>query len=399
MALAECDKTADNFQNVHQICRLCLSEEFLEDIHKDENLQQWICDFLSITVSTEDGLTQSVCDICRIRLSEFHQFRLRCQEVQTILQSTGEDQNDNVDEPTLMENGSQGFIEHMCTYCGKAFEVSSHLTKHMEMHENSDRGNSDKLVPTEDELQEVINQLYERTDFTITKQSQIVEQQAAMGSSHENGQENEKHFGYEQTICIDESDDYSEASVASRRNEPSTIYQTEDFDSRTNEPHEFLTDGAQTITIDEIEYNQSTRCNICNKEFQCKRKLRGHIVVVHGPKKQQCYVCKVKFALRSSLLRHLTSKQHLSKVQEIHPTEALPEEICTTDDVDNDFVCTKCDRTFGRACYLTSHMKIHFGKNANKFTMATNDGKVVPEEQQQADVQQPVPVIYVDDDL
>lgn len=191
----------------------------------------------------------------------------------------------------------------------------------MEMHENSDRGNSDKLVPTEDELQEVINQLYERTDFTITKQSQIVEQQADMGSSHENGnyslnefqvtpfhsdlsygdvrgQENEKHFGYEQTICIEESDDYSEASVASRRNEPSTIYQTEDFDSGTNEPYELLTDGAQTITIDDIEYNQSTRCNICNKEFQCKRKLRGHIVVVHGPKKQQCYVCKVKFALR-----------------------------------------------------------------------------------------------------
>lgn len=36
-----------------QICRLCMSEESLEDVFKDEQLREWIWEFLAIKVLAE----------------------------------------------------------------------------------------------------------------------------------------------------------------------------------------------------------------------------------------------------------------------------------------------------------------------------------------------------------
>lgn len=70
-----------------QGCRLCLSHELLEDVfvHKDLNLQ--ISAHLSIEISENDTLSRLICLICRTRLQEFHEFQLRCLEVQDVLRS------------------------------------------------------------------------------------------------------------------------------------------------------------------------------------------------------------------------------------------------------------------------------------------------------------------------
>lgn len=391
------DPTDENFQSVYQTCRLCMSEEFLEDISKEEDLQEWIFEYLSIKVTIVDGMTHNVCDICRLRLSEFHQFRIRCQEVQTILQAVAPNQNGKVNESMLKESGFQGLIEHVCTHCGQSFEMGSHLTKHLEMHEISDRDNLDGIVPTEDELQEVINQLYGKTDITITKKCKIIDQEIQWKTSHGNyshtiyeGQEipfqqnlvsvdlsygeiqnngNEE----EQSICIVDADNNT-AGPAVSREQPSSLNQIETFVKSTIKSQKVS--DSDTYVYGDMGSNQC--CTICSKEFQCRRKLRAHISVVHGPKKQRCYVCDVKFTLRSNLLRHLTSQQHLNNMRNVQSTMS-PEEIATTDAADNSFKCTKCERTFSRACYLRSHMKLHLGK---KTPMAKKDRKRVKEEKQ-----------------
>lgn len=40
----------------NQICRLCLSEESLESVFKEEGLHKWISDFLSIVVRDNSSL-------------------------------------------------------------------------------------------------------------------------------------------------------------------------------------------------------------------------------------------------------------------------------------------------------------------------------------------------------
>ena len=41
-------------KNTYQICRLCLSEDSLDDVFKEEELHQWIAEYLSITVNARN---------------------------------------------------------------------------------------------------------------------------------------------------------------------------------------------------------------------------------------------------------------------------------------------------------------------------------------------------------
>lgn len=39
-----------DYRNPYEVCRLCLSEEALNDVFDEEGLHQWISDYLSIMV-------------------------------------------------------------------------------------------------------------------------------------------------------------------------------------------------------------------------------------------------------------------------------------------------------------------------------------------------------------
>lgn len=74
-------------QNFQKVCRLCLSEESLEDIFEQNDLTVWISDLLSIVVSQSDRISHWICVLCRIRIQEFREYQSRCLEVQEVLLS------------------------------------------------------------------------------------------------------------------------------------------------------------------------------------------------------------------------------------------------------------------------------------------------------------------------
>nr|XP_029724081.1 hypermethylated in cancer 2 protein-like [Aedes albopictus] len=74
-------------QNFQKVCRLCLSEESLEDIFEQNDLSILISDLLSIVVSESDKMSHWICVLCRIRMQEFRDYQSQCMEVQEVLLS------------------------------------------------------------------------------------------------------------------------------------------------------------------------------------------------------------------------------------------------------------------------------------------------------------------------
>ncbi|XP_001658769.2 zinc finger protein 34 [Aedes aegypti] len=105
-------------QSLQKVCRLCLSEESLEDIFHQNGLSGWISELLSIVVSQSDRISHWICVLCRIRMQEFRDYQTRCWEVQEVLMNeiaTNDDeigtfplniQKDEISVDDLFEVGS-----------------------------------------------------------------------------------------------------------------------------------------------------------------------------------------------------------------------------------------------------------------------------------------------------
>lgn len=154
--------------SVPKVCRLCLSEELLENLYDRMDLCAWISDLLSIMVSQSDNLSPWICVLCRLRLQDFYEYRLSCMEVQEVLEngfnviedennSLSEDPNDTSSDIILMtpvsdtsqeqpnenkllvsetkriyKGGYKGRHE-TCTICGKTIQ-RLRLEDHLNMH-------------------------------------------------------------------------------------------------------------------------------------------------------------------------------------------------------------------------------------------------------------------------
>nr|XP_029724071.1 uncharacterized protein LOC115264477 isoform X1 [Aedes albopictus] len=143
MELPEIKEEIESYECCGLICRLCLSEESLEDVFKDGFFHEWISDFLSIKITTNDRLSQAICAICRIRLTEFHQYRIRCHEVQGVLQALadGTSVGTNVALPVDPNavNQLQPIVEkkdplNQCEFCQKVFKDETELKNHKSIH-------------------------------------------------------------------------------------------------------------------------------------------------------------------------------------------------------------------------------------------------------------------------
>nr|XP_029724066.1 myoneurin-like isoform X2 [Aedes albopictus] len=89
-----------------QVCRLCMSEEYLEDIFNQGELHSYITELLSIKITQNDSISQSICAECKIRLNEFREYRLQCLDVQNVLWNERAVINDvqNSPEESALEN-------------------------------------------------------------------------------------------------------------------------------------------------------------------------------------------------------------------------------------------------------------------------------------------------------
>ncbi|XP_062548638.1 zinc finger protein ZFP2-like [Armigeres subalbatus] len=143
----------EGYKGAHEICRLCLSEDLLDDIFAEDGLHQCILDLLLITVSADDRMSQAICAMCRLRLTEFHQYRMRCHEVQEALKSMIV--SDVVEEHTVPidgdkvpkhkkssiakkgRRGKQRPIQRQCEVCNAVFETQHQISAHRRKHRDN----------------------------------------------------------------------------------------------------------------------------------------------------------------------------------------------------------------------------------------------------------------------
>ncbi|XP_029724083.2 zinc finger protein 708 [Aedes albopictus] len=140
----------------NSLCRLCLSEETLTSSLRDENCYRWISDYLSIQVNSNDQMSQAICAICHLKLAEFHEFRIRCLEVQEVLQTRNETRSSQSTTEEVLEvlqikcekPSDQSTTEEVqeilqtknekpilkCEKCSRLFTSKKRLWNHMEWH-------------------------------------------------------------------------------------------------------------------------------------------------------------------------------------------------------------------------------------------------------------------------
>ncbi|XP_029726992.1 zinc finger protein Xfin isoform X2 [Aedes albopictus] len=323
-------------KNPYPVCRLCLSEGELADVFDEEGLNQLVLDLLSITVYLDDPISQSVCGVCRIRIFEFYQFRTRCQEVQTVLQSwlqsTIQQEATNLEQvkrnqsseicnaetnPLQCEVCQKLFKKrkllichrnihrprkHTCTICSKLFARRQQLLRHMTLVHPKEPGTTDNTIfESREEIVAVIN---------VSEQKQQTK--------------------YNAEAQNEESLQDTKGGVTS-----------EIYYEPTSSSH--AADGKGM----NIERNE-LQCDICFKMFKLRQTMRAHRKNIHGIKNLICPICERPFALRFSLERHILSHQSVEERQRSAP------------DIARSFKCVTCDKTFkGNSGLLQHQKKVH----------------------------------------
>nr|XP_019551300.2 zinc finger protein 157-like [Aedes albopictus] len=134
------------FEEPNNLCRLCLSEESLVSIFVEESCYQWILDYLSIQISVGDGMSQTICALCRLKLAEFHQFRNRCREVQgVLLNKLKKAHKQSAIDAKRKPKSPKKSKTIQCSDCLKAFKSKKDLCDHARCHRKNNRANAKQL--------------------------------------------------------------------------------------------------------------------------------------------------------------------------------------------------------------------------------------------------------------
>nr|XP_029708942.1 zinc finger protein 2 homolog isoform X1 [Aedes albopictus]XP_029708943.1 zinc finger protein 2 homolog isoform X1 [Aedes albopictus] len=393
-----------DFDDKPHICRLCLSEESLENVFEAEGIQQWISDFLSIMITTEDRMSQSICAICRIRLADFHDFRERCHKVQSLLIAEIPERRQDSDlanplppsTPSIqcqvchkvfttkrqrkdhMRNHNS---EHICKRCGQCFVKRRDLEKHRKTHKIETREKQENLKSNERELTVV--------QVRQTNTEPLEEVHYLGAAPHNTTDGNEQQFGVEDIIVVeevklevhgddggvpcelDETSALSEidknqllnqssitteeiiiaTSVQNQKDVQKNVQQKDIVDSGENSSMTEEADAnhgnSTTSTSNHIQESDGAKqfqCDVCNKVFSVKKKLLDHKRQTHGPKNFSCPICDKAFRLQYLMENHKLT----------HQPKTRP------------FECDECHCTFTGSFSLQKHKKYKHGPKKYK---------------------------------
>ncbi|XP_021697437.1 zinc finger protein 836 [Aedes aegypti] len=329
---------------LQQICRLCLSEESLEDVFAEKGLHQLLLEFLSVQVSNEDQLSHSICTICRLRIIEFHQFWTRCQEVQEVLQSMVQNLSVGMEQGLTTESVDK---KHM------PFEPREIKTESCEEEHGFvvaiDQAEVD--LKSRAETQGTIEN-YSHDQLGLLVLSDCTE------LSHDNERDHQrvssKEAENEQLMYI--KDEIHIESVK--------IEYLENDAGRTDICKGELKSGTIALETSQITQNgeeasivQAEQCNLCNKVFKNRQQLKSHIRTVHGPKKHNCNVCGLSFPYPRRLKRHQLTQQHLEKLA--NGDDAVTSQAKAKEALQ----CKECNKSFRNRRLLKAHLIIHGSKN------------------------------------
>lgn len=367
--------------SVHEMCRLCLSEECLDDIFKEEGLQRWIKEFLSIKVLTSDHMSRNICTICRIRLIEFHQFRVRCQEVQTLLQTM----NQNVHNGDGIEPRYLSTREQPRKDCGKAYAIRQHLDNPMKIHAKSnnenqkttkDENNLDLLV----KLREVKTEIFDDVRLSNGAQEQmnkfnsetILQHLNELRETRSNAQDDTS--GKDQSVGIEDMIDIDEVKIEVRTDD--------DVEFKSlHIPTQSSVDNCQVINKNQLISgipSISMQCKTCLTISRTKEQHHN----THESKSYECNMCKDSFTNPQVLSRQeiITKRYKFLQENPLHkkiPTEEkcgkieTNKEHCTTDIVE--YSCSECNKVFNRHSSLSNHMKTHKSSFSKEETIDLED--------------------------
>lgn len=353
-----------------QICRLCMSEESLEDVFKDEQLREWIWEFLAIKISIDDCMSQVICTICRIRLTEFHQFRTGCHEVQEVLQALIPDrlngfdadapvqpiknQNDSPircevcrmvfkDEKQLMAHKRTHETErYLCTICQKSFETRVYLNDHLEIHTTkcSENQQNTQVKAEQDENIEL------QGSGSTSKDGKVVSSFLVQSESTDVNSEPK-----EAPLCLDSFGERPEA-------EGPSPFQDDEID---NDPLGI----EDCIVVEEIKVETGA-----NDEATVETKKRKAVSDIDADEFDDDDSGSDVPLSQIKKLSSRSRNKYDSTDSESDHTEEVKQRSKNDDET---YACLKCDRTFKRQCRLNAHMAIHDEKADEKSSHESSD--------------------------
>ncbi|XP_062548650.1 uncharacterized protein LOC134213530 [Armigeres subalbatus] len=321
-------------ESIHQICRLCLSEEYQYDVLKEESLHQWISEFLSIKVSPEDRMSQAICALCRIRLIEFQQFRKRCQEVQGALQLII--QNEDVDAESELTACRMIYDSknHACLKCKPSSTEGCNLQ--MQIAQKSKLEDSDTTVKVENqdppnESKKIKTEKLEEAEFSNISRGESVKL-----TSNKESRNVIQNLNRENPELLEVSLDpaavfmnstYDDNVVKTNRDRviPQKSVNTDRPINRGMVKVKLPANGAVALSAPDrvrtprvknsTDGVSSFFCHICQKQIQSRQAYVSHMRKSHGPKIYGCNMCDVRFNSQDRLARHIRSFKHSNKLK------------------------------------------------------------------------------------
>ncbi|XP_062551225.1 zinc finger protein 888-like isoform X2 [Armigeres subalbatus] len=314
-------------QIVQQVCRLCLSEENLEDIKARPDLQQWISDYLSITVSLGDNISLSICFSCRMRVKEFHVFQLRCREVQDILTASLSAVKQvwfNCKDCDKMFQSKKKLQDHLrihkgkkynCSHCGKGFIRPSSLAEHLRVHTSrnvyqNDAGKEPELTTNSEHVS------CGEIEFACGKYHRGLKYKKQL-KNHISGGSN---VSLSKGIWFD--CDYCEKVFPSKKKlqDHLRIHRRKKYKCSYCDKGFIRPSGlAEHVKIHTKEYKSGKQdwsvakfaCGICDRKFKYEQQLKNHLRHDHGPKGYKCSVCNEAFRTERQMRTHSATHNKL----------------------------------------------------------------------------------------
>ncbi|XP_019931571.2 zinc finger protein 84-like [Aedes albopictus] len=297
-------------ESIEQVCRLCLGENRLQNIFMKNDVQQWIYNYLSITVSETDTISQLICTDCQTRLEEFHAFKQRCLDAQDVLEgkSFTEIQRNKlkcefcakvfpVKQKLINHRKSHKSKKFKCTICGKGFQQPSRVARHMTVHNK--------------------------------------------------------------TIKSTMADKPNEPNTVLVQSKPVVKYDSLQCNSEV--------EASPTIDDQEDQIDGQFECDFCDKKFELKKSLMDHRRNVHLPKRHKCSICSKSFITRTRLDQHINI--HAGFIPNGDESDVIDPKQAETDansDPENKQAktekepCSVCKR-FIKASSMDGHLNRHKG--------------------------------------
>lgn len=359
--------------NAAQICRLCMSDENLGDVFNDEGLNQWISDLLSITIFIDDRLSKAVCVMCRLQVTEFHRFKMRCSEVQHVLKSQYDDnayetRNRPVasSEPVSSWKMETGRDDDACAAI-KIKEETNESTEASVFSENSAYDQESFHHTTVRDENAGTSYSIDIGDSISVENVKIetpaddghdIQATAMVNEDREDAEINQNTNNADHTCDICHKVFPSKVSLRCHRravHEPKNhACQLCGFQSSLPGDLKRHLKSKQHLANEMKSDKQQFQCDICEKVFPDRKKIRNHERVIHGPKRYSCPVCDKPFAIRNVMERHRQTHQSSAERREVRSAAE------TTINTVRSFKCNICQKMFKQKRHLANHqMCVH----------------------------------------